>query len=333
MARRSTQPRPDTVIDGGPLTDGARRLARFDQPRGRETTIAVLADPHLSGTAHGTIKMYHRSKQRLETALTDARGRDVDLSVLAGDITKDGERAEYELATALLRNGPDPTIAVPGNHDVAYDGDRGPVPDGNAFAAWRGQRGFPRTHSYGGVDVLALDSTRTDGTTKVGGALTTETRGWLAALPEPSGPRIAVCHHPFGPVPEPFGSALPDGSYRLTNSRVVADELVSAGVDLAVTGHVHWPYVTEYRGLTVIGAPSVSSFPPAYFLVQIDATGTTVSLVPLAGETGLTEAYEFALEDENRGDAIREAVSTGYFDSLLGRSTESPTADSVSSVL
>lgn len=332
MARRSTQPRPDAVIDSLPLTDGACELARFDQPRGPETTMAVIADPHLSGTAHGTIKMHHRSKQRLETALDDADRRGADLTVLAGDITKDGERSEYELATELLRSGPNPTIAVPGNHDVAYDGDRGPIPDGNAFAAWRGRNAFPRTHSLGGLELLALDSTRTDGTTKVGGALATESRKWLTSLPEPSGPRIATCHHPLGPVPDPLGSALSEQSYRLANPRVIADELTAVGVDLAITGHVHWPYVGEYRGLTLVGAPSVSSFPPAYFLVQIDPDGTTVSFVPLAGEAGLIEAYEFALEDDKRGDAIQEAVSTGYLDSLFDRPTPTPT-ESVSSVL
>lgn len=332
MARRSTQPRPDAVIDSLPLTDGPCELGRFDRPRGPETTVAVLADPHLSGTAHGTIKMYHRSKQRLETALDDAAARGADLTVLAGDVTKDGERAEYELATELLRSGPDPMISVPGNHDVAYDGDRGPIPDGNAFAAWRGRSAFPRTHSVGDIELLALDSTRTDGTTKIGGALTTESRKWLTDLPESSVPRIAACHHPIGPVPDPLGSALPEQSYRLANSRMVADELTAAGVDLALTGHVHWPYVREHRGLTVVGAPSVSSFPPAYFLVQIDPGGTTVSLVPLAGEAGLIEAYEFALEDDNRGSAIQEAVSTGYFDSLLDRPAPTPT-DSVSGVL
>jgi 3',5'-cyclic AMP phosphodiesterase CpdA len=299
-------------------------------PRGPETTLAVLADPHLSGTAHGTIKMFHRSKQRLETALADAECRGVDLTILAGDITKDGERAEYELATELLREGPERSLAVPGNHDVAYDGDRGPIPDGNAFAAWRGRDPFPRNHSVGGVELFALDSTRTDGTTKVGGALTTETRGWLATHSERSPPRIAVCHHPLSSVPDPLGAALPEHSYRLANATVVGDELAAAGVDLALTGHVHWPYVGTARGVTVVGAPSVSSFPPAYLLLQIDPKGTTVSLVPLAGETGLLEAYEFALEDDNRGSAIREAVSTGYFESLLDPRLEPTATESVS---
>lgn len=329
MSRRC---KSDGAIDSLPLTDGPCRLAKFEQPRGPETTLAVIADPHLSGTAHGTIKMYHRSKQRLETALADADRRGVDLTLLAGDLTKDGEWQEYELAAELLRAGPEPLVTVPGNHDIAYDGDRGPVPDGNAFAAWRGRPALPRTHTVGGTEILAVDSTRTDGTTKVGGAVGTETRGWFADLYERSPPRIALCHHPLGPVPGPLGATLPEQSYQLANSRVVADEFAAAGVDLVLSGHVHWPYARQYRGVNVVGTPSASSFPPAYLLVRIDASGTTVSLVPLAGVAGLTEAYEFAVEDKNRGDAIREAVTTGYFDSCLDQQTNSPQT-TVSSVL
>jgi predicted phosphodiesterase len=317
MARRQSRPDSATVPDALPLTDGPHHLARFDRPRGPETTLAVIADPHLSPSAHGTLKLFHRGEQRLVTALDDAAARGVDATVLAGDITKDGERAEYELATRLLRNGPDPLVAVPGNHDVAYDGDRGPVPDGEAFAAWRQRDSFPRRHAVGGAELLALDTTRTDGTTKVGGAFSPSTRRWLATLPDQSGPRIAVGHHPLGPVPDPLGSALPERSYRLAESRVVADELAAAGVDLLLSGHVHWPYAGTYRGLNVLGVPSACAFPPAYLLVDIRPTGTTVSFVPLAGETGLNEAYEFALADDNRGGAIGEAVTSGYFEGLL----------------
>jgi hypothetical protein len=35
--------------------------------------------------------------------------------------------------------------------------------------------------------------------------------------------------------------------------------------------------------------------------------------MPLADEAGLTEAYEFAVTDDRRGDAVRAAVIDGYF--------------------
>ncbi|WP_436900672.1 metallophosphoesterase family protein [Halovenus halobia] len=322
MPARPAQPLPETVRDALSATDTPQQMATFDHPRGPETTIAVLADPHLSPTAHGSIKAYHRSEQRLATALADADRRNVDVTVIAGDLTKDGEWAEYELATRLLSGSPEPTIVVPGNHDVAYDGDRGPVPDGTAFAAWCGQSEFPRAQRVGEYQLLAIDSTRTDGTTKVGGAVDPTTRRWLTTLSDERDRRIAVCHHPLSPVPDPLDEALPEQSYQLDNARVVADELAAAGADLVLTGHVHWPYAGKYRGLNVVGIPSVSSFPPAYLLVRVTPAGTSVSLVPLAGQTGLTEAYELAAADDNRGKAIQNAVSTGYFDPLLDERAE-----------
>jgi len=150
-------------------------------------------------------------------------------------------------------------------------------------------------------------------------------------LPDRTATRIAVCHHPVGPLPDPLATVLSDG-YRLANPIVVADELASAGVDLVLSGHVHWPYVETYRGITVVGAPSTSSFPPSYLLVHIGPEGTTVSLVPLAGEAGLLEAYEYAIKDENRGKAISEAVSERYLASVLERSPGRTRNDSVSSV-
>lgn len=329
MTARPADPLPETVRDTLSVTDTPQQMATFDHPRGPETTIAALADPHLSPTAHGSIKAYHRGEQRLATALADANRRNVDVTVIAGDLTKDGEWAEYELATRLLSGNPEPTIVVPGNHDVAYDGDRGPVPDGSAFAAWRGQSEFPHTHTSGACELLAIDSTRTDGTTKVGGAIDPETRRWVTTLSEERDRRIAVCHHPLSPVPEPLDEALPEQSYQLDNPRVVADELAAAGTDLVLTGHVHWPYAGTYRGLNVVGIPSVSSFPPAYLLVRVTPTGTSVSLVPLAGQTGLTEAYELAAADENRGNAIQNAVSTGYFEQLLNEKHEANEPNSV----
>ncbi|MFW6435096.1 MAG: hypothetical protein ACOCY1_01820, partial [Halovenus sp.] len=69
----------------------------------------------------------------------------------------------------------------------------------------------------------------------------------------------------------------------------------------------------EFRGLNVACAPGCTSFPPGYLLVHVGPTGTTVSLVPLAGASGLTEAYQYAIQDEQRGSLIQQAVKGGYF--------------------
>jgi len=286
-------------------------LATFDRPRGPATTLQVLSDTHLSPTAHGTLNCFHRTKQRLEMALADAHRLDVDGVVVAGDLTKDGADDEFALAKELLRIAPRPTVVVPGNHDISADGD-GPADSESAFARRLGREGYPATTRAGGTELVAVDSTSADSDRPIGGAVGDETRSRIRASPTKT-PQIGVMHHPLGTVPGRFEEALPSDAYQVREPAVVADAFVAAGVDLVITGHVHWPYADEYRGLNLVGAPSTASFPPSYLLVHVDERGTTVELVPLAGEVGLTEAYEFAAEDEYRREAIRGAVSEGYF--------------------
>jgi len=293
-----------TVFPAG----GGTTLARFDQPRGRGTTLAVVADPHLTPTARGTFKLFHRTKQRFQMAIADAHRLDVDGLVVAGDLTKDGGKQEHALTAELLGTAPNPTLSVPGNHDLTAGGDGASAAFGRQYAGGP----YPTTELIDGTAVSLLDSTHPDGTVQVGGGLSEDALDHLAC--EASG--VAVLHHPISPIPDPVEAAFPASRFRLREPKAVADALVDAGVDLVVSGHIHWPYATTYRGLKVVGAPSSSSFPPAYLLLHIDPRGTTVSIVPLADRAGLTEAYEFAVADERRGDAIREAVAGGYFGGL-----------------
>jgi len=287
-----------------------KTLARFDRPTGNGTTLLIVSDTHLSPTAHGSLKCFHRTKQRLEMAIADAHRLDVDGFVVAGDLTKDGTPEEYALAGELLRVAPRPTLVVPGNHDVTVSD--GPIGSGSDFAAWLDREAYPVTEQVGPVSVTGIDTTRPPATAAVGGAVSADASATLCAK-SPATPRIAVMHHPLATVPGRFESALPTGAYQVQQPDTVADSLVAGGFDLVVSGHVHWPYAGQYHGLNVVGAPSSSSFPPAYLLVHVGRQGTTVTLVPLAGEAGLSEAYEFAVGDEYRGEAIQKAVCEGYF--------------------
>jgi len=303
----------DTLtVDGAGTTfpaSGGATLARFDRPQGSGTTLAVVADPHLTPTASGSLKVYHRTKQRFQMAIADAHRLDVDGILVAGDLTKDGEMAEYALADRALATAPAPTIAVPGNHDVASTGY---VASGTQFGRQYGCKRYPAIASFDGVSVVGLDSTQPDSET-AGGRIDTDSLDALQRTEPTSRPQIALLHHPLVPIPDPFGDILAERDYRVDDPEQTADRLVDAGIDVAVTGHLHWPYAMEYRGLTVVGAPACSSFPPAYLLVHLDSRGTTVTMVPLAGQAGLTEAYEHALDHE-RGPTIRDAVEDGYFD-------------------
>lgn len=300
----------DEIPAESTVAPSGKTLARFDRPRGRPTTVMVVADTHLSQTAHGTLKCYHRTKQRLEMAFADAHRLGVDGVVVAGDITKDGTIEEYALADELLGVAPRPTFVVPGNHDVSTDG---PVESGQEFASCLDVSAYPTTNVVGSVELTGLDTTAVPTADAIGGSVSADALEQISTLAS-STPRIAVMHHPLAPVPGRFESSLPADAYRVQNSEHVGRALRAAGADLVVTAHVHWPYAESFEGLNLVGAPSSASFPPAYLLVHVDRRGTTVELVPLAGEVGLAEAYEFAIDDEHRGQAIQEAVTDGYFE-------------------
>jgi predicted phosphodiesterase len=290
---------------------GGSTLARFDRPQGSGTTLAVVADPHLTPTEQGSLKVYHRTKQRFQMAIADAHRLDVDGVLLAGDLTKDGEMAEYALAEQILATAPEPTVAVPGNHDVVQDGY---IDSGTQFSRQSGHEGYPCTADLDGTSVIGLDTTQ-PARENCGGGLGEETLGAIEDRQPQSTPQIALMHHSLVPIPEPFAEMLSEREFRIQEPERTADRLVEAGIDVVITGHLHWPYAREYRGLTVVGAPGCSSFPPAYLLVHLDSRGTTVTMVPLAGQAGLTEAYEHALE-HTRGPKIRDAVENGYFEGL-----------------
>lgn len=287
--------------------NGGATLARFDRPQGSGTTVAVVADPHLTPTARGTMKVFHRTKQRFQMAVADAHRLDVAGVVVAGDLTRDGTAHEYQLGDTLVGTLPESTVLVPGNHDVG--GERH-LETGPAFARRYGHGGYPVTERPGGVTLHGLDST-CPGADHHGGAVAPEAGTRLTAG-DSSGPRVAVMHHPLAPIPEPFAGTLSETDYRVQNPEATADALADAGVDLVVTGHLHWPFAATYRGLNVVGAPGCSTFPPSYLLLRFDSRGTTVSLVSLAGERGLAEAYDFVLDHE-RGPLVRSAVRDGYF--------------------
>jgi Icc protein len=303
------EPTANDRTDGAAFpSGGGTTLARFDQPRGSATTLAVVADPHLTPAKRGTFKVYHRTKQRLQMAIADAHRLAVDGVVVAGDLTRDGEREEFALAREVLSTAPDPTVAVPGNHDLT-----GGSPSPRGFAQEYAGAQYPVTRDIDSTTVTLLDSTRPDGRVQSEGGVSEETLAHLGS-DSTTDPRIAVAHHPISPLPGPIDSVLPEPEYRLGEPKRTADALREAGVELLVSGHLHWPYATTYRGLGVVGAPSCASFPPAYLRLHVDSRGTTVSIVPLADEAGLTEAYEFAVSDPSRGEAIRTAVANRYFE-------------------
>ncbi|WP_137284922.1 metallophosphoesterase family protein [Halorussus salinisoli] len=291
-------------------------LARFERPRtDTETTLAVIADPHLSTEKDGTWKAYHRTEAHLRAAVADVNDRDVDGVVFAGDLTEDGRRADFDGVADVLADLRTPFVAVPGNHDVpkAFDGhDTPPVAE---FEDRFAPDEFPFRKQFGGVDVLGLNSASApDGELDAthDGAISDDQLAWLeSTLPETDA-AVVVSHHNLPGLDAAVGESGYAPHPPVGDAPALVDAL--AGHDaLHLSGHVHLPAAVsgDVRGLV---CPALSSFPQAYVLASVGPEGTTLEMVPVADPEGVEEARDLARNHSDRSADIAEMVEAQLAD-------------------
>lgn len=281
-------------------------LTRLDRPRTpRPVRLAVIADPHVA-EGEGTWKVRHRSRNRLRRAVPVANR--ADAAVVAGDLTGDGRRSEFEAVDEILADLEVPLMAVPGNHDVpkAFDTHEGlPVP---AFASRYGPA-LPFTVDVGPLTVVGIDTaTAGDGGLQStwGGRVGQRDREWLAeVLPGIETP-VVVVHHNAAALPENPGG--PWANFSLQDAAAVRDLLVAADVPLVVSAHHHVPAVLGHGATTELIAPAACSFPQAMLLVETGPEGTVVRHAPLADEAGVAEAHRLARGGRPLGRGILRMV-------------------------
>src|SRR6266404_6338285 len=190
---------------------------------------------HVSDLHVGTHEEPH-----LEEALARLAARVApEVVVASGDLTNRGRRDEHERAHRLLTSLGVPVLAIPGNHDLPYT-----IP-ARFVSPWRE---FERvwettepTYSSPAVHVVGLNSARPY-RHQGGGIGDDQLRGAkarLAGAPAGSYRVVAFHHHMIG------------APWRATRKRPLARrshvlrELVSAGADLIVAGHIHQAAVSE----------------------------------------------------------------------------------------
>lgn len=271
-------------------------LARFARPTAATpTTIAVLADLHLSVSETGTWRVSHRTESRLRAAVASLNDLDPDAVLFVGDLVQSGTRAEYEAFAEAVVDLEAPLLAVPGNHDLQADAD-----DPLSLAAFERRYTpgeLPYRERVGGVDLLALNSNRSTADALAGsyaGRLDSSTLEWLSdQLADADAPLVAV-HHNLPPSRALLTENLPDipaegGSPGFET----ADDLVAtlAGdAGLTLTGHLHIPAVTEDRGVRELTLPPLGPYPNAYTVLDVDHRGTTATLHSVANFAERTEA-------------------------------------------
>ena len=226
--------------------------------------------------------------------------------VVAGDLTMDGYRGEFERCRQFLdelacRN----VVVTMGNHDARNVGYR-------HFEDFFGSRDSVTTMEVaeGRARVVAIDSTKPDvDEGEVGrehyGWLDASLRGWT------EGPRIVVIHHHI--------LAVPGTGRDVNNLRDAGDVMAilrELDVDLVLSGHRHVPYVWSISGVRVVHSGTVSTLrvrgtmPPSYNLIEIDADEVNIVMrQPGQGIQGAEPLAHFA----------RRPVTTSEFHPPLER--------------
>ncbi|WEL17641.1 3',5'-cyclic AMP phosphodiesterase CpdA [Halorhabdus sp. SVX81] len=269
-----------------------------------ETRLGVVADPHLSTRAQGTWKCYHRTETFLSRAVAGIQSASPDATVVAGDLTKDGEPANFDRYDELVAPLSSP-LTVPGNHDVPksfVDHEVLPVED---FADRYTRDGYPFRERVGGLDVYCLNSAATtDGSLRDtwGGRVSQDQLDWLAERLD--GPRVpvVVVHHNLFAQPEHTGGFW--RNFPLQNADALQDVLTGHGPVLVVSGHHHIPSVQRDGDVHEVIAPALCSYPPSYLLINVGPKGTTVRRMPVTTPAERTEAYTLGATGTDLGQAV-----------------------------
>ncbi len=214
--------------------------------------IAQLTDLHLRPRGQPAYRVSETNMlvERAFDALAALRPAP-DVVLITGDLTDNGQRAEYEVLQTLLGRLPMPVFMIPGNHDrrdmmraVVGTGRPGqPHPDFLHFAV----EDWP-------VRLIGLDSLIPGASA---GALCPARLAFLddALCSAPTRPTIVFVHHP------PFDCGIDHmDAIRLIEGAAELDSILSRHpqVQRLLCGHVHRSVVTRFGGTIASIAPSVA---------------------------------------------------------------------------
>jgi Icc protein len=236
----------------------------------------------------------------LDAAIEETNALEPDLVAIAGDLTTEGYRWEFEEAKGYLdRLECQNVVVVPGNHDAKNVGYR-------HFEEFFGLREGAVTVNVpeGEAKIVAIDSTKPDlDEGEVGREhyawIDSEFRNWER------GPKIVIVHHHI--------LAVPGTGRDVNNLRDAGDVMAifrELKVDMVLSGHRHVPYVWSISGVRVVHSGTASSMrvrgtmPPSYNVIEIDDQSVRITLKqPAKGKEGEDPLASFA----------RAPVSTSEF--------------------
>lgn len=215
-------------------------------------TIAHLSDPHV-GSPHFVPNL-------MDQTLAEVADLDPDAVLCTGDLTNEGFAPEFKAAASYLSRIRQPVHVVPGNHDSRNVG----------YIHFERQFG-PRHWAVdvAGVRLVGVDSSEPDLNE---GRIGREHYAWIReSFDVPAELKVFALHHHLIPVPG-------TGRERSTvqDAGDLLELLLSAGVDLVLTGHKHVPHVWRLEHMYIANTGTVSTLrlrgdtKPCYGIVEYE---------------------------------------------------------------
>lgn len=282
--------------------------------------IAVISDAHYFDPDLGTTgpdfetyitrdrKMLAESESILQSAVTSLISEDINIVLVSGDLTKDGEYSSHiKFANIInqLKSAGKKVYVVPGNHDInnfgalsysATGSSRVPNITPSQFADIYKNFGYnealyrdSNSLSYivepvEGLWIFGLDDCKykenTPGRTSNGGAFSSETLNWIITkLKEAKSKNKAVIGFVHHNIIEHFnGEKSLLNEYVIDNWEQVSNSLADNGMNTIFTGHFHAQDIVKKQFnnsfLFDIETGSLVTYPVPYRLVKIYSDGT-----------------------------------------------------------
>jgi 3',5'-cyclic-AMP phosphodiesterase len=238
------------------LIGAACRTAPPPRSPNAPTKVALISDLHVMPPT--TNKDQRLFPLRLAKTIEAVNAANVDLVLVAGDLTEHGTPQEYGLFRSQMRRFSAPVFYVPGNHDVGNKSMPGKQP-GPGFGRIRayeldcGKSFF--VHDCAGVRVIGLNSSL------FGSHTAREKQMWAFLedqLEKPAKrPTLLLQHYPpfMKKADEPGGDYFNLEPYPRARLLALAQQ---GGVKAILSGHLHHGLTNYANGMVLLTTPPIS---------------------------------------------------------------------------
>jgi len=261
-------------------------------PTSQDFTFAVIGDPHIGTRDDNDAFCMARSlaEPLLEAAVEQINARNVDFTIVIGDISNNGKYGQLLRAKEILRGLKSPLFAVPGNHDNHMSDD---------FRAYRhlfGEERLEYSWLWKGFRFVTWHCVNQPYEPPLASWSPQKIESIRQDLQAHADvPTFFLSHHqlhsyePHDQPSEPWRHPAPEGSDELVQVLEQSDNVI-----MAIAGHVHRPRVHQGERLTAVTVGTALVYPAQIMLYNVSATQTQSQPMLIEDPDLLSQVYQLA---------------------------------------